>query len=79
MAKSVKVELNERGVREFLRSPAVEAICKGRAVDAVARLGKGYKVTTYIGKYRANASVGAVSFKARRENMQTNSILKALR
>lgn len=78
MAKSVKVELNREGVRELLRSPEIMAVCKGYADRAASRLGKGYKVTTYTGKTRVNASVGAVSFKARRENMKSNTILKAL-
>ena len=55
------------------------AICEEHATAAVSRLGAGYEVSTYLGKNRVNAEVAAVTHEARRENLETNSILKALR
>ena len=78
MAK-VKVELNTDGVRELLRSGEMKAECEKRANQALGKLGEGYTVTTHTGKNRVNASIYAESYQARRENMENNTILKALR
>ena len=79
MANKVKVELNKEGVRELLQSPEMMKVCNDYAKAAVNRLGKGYEVTTQVGRNRVNAEVAAVTAKARKENMENNSILKAIR
>ena len=78
MAK-VKIELNSSGVRELLRSEEMKEECEKRANEALGRLGDGYVVTTHTGKNRVNASVYADTFEARKDNMENNTILKALR
>lgn len=75
----VKIELNSEGVRELLRSQEMEDICKEYVLNAQAKLGEGYEVTTRTGKNRVNASIAAVTPKAIKENKKNNSILKALR
>lgn len=77
MAK-VKVKLNRDGVRELLQSQEMMSICKDYADRALDQLGAGYEVTTMVGKTRVNAEIAAVSYQAMRENLQNNSILKAL-
>lgn len=77
MAK-FKFELNRSGVRELLRSGEMMAICASYANGAAAQLGSGYEVTTRTGKNRVNAEVAAVTYKARKENLEKNSILKAI-
>lgn len=74
----IKVVLNRAAVREMLKSPEMEAICKERAVAALQSLGDGYTVNTFQGKNRVNAEIAAESFQARKENMENNTILKAL-
>lgn len=74
----VKFELNKEGVKELMKSPEMMAICQGYAEKAQAQLGNGYEVTTHTGKSRVNASVIAETFKARRDNANNNSILKAV-
>lgn len=74
----VKIVLNREGVRELLQSQAIMDICKSYADRAVAQLGDGYEVSTMVGKTRVNAEVAAVSYAAKVENSQTNSILKAV-
>jgi hypothetical protein len=73
-----KFELNRDGVRELLTSPEMMRICEGYANKAKSQLGEGYSVTTHTGKNRVNASVAAQTFKARRENAENNTILKAV-
>ena len=76
---AVKLELNKAGVRELLRSSEMMAICKEHADAAANSLGSGYEVTTHTGKNRVNAEVAAVTYAARKENSENNTILRALR
>lgn len=77
---SVRFKLNRRGVRELLRSQAAAIACAKFAGDVRERCGNGYEVTMYIGgKTRSNASVMAVTVEARRENLKSNTLEKALR
>lgn len=78
MAKKVEFELNEAGVRELLLSDEMMNVCDKYASRAVSKLGDGYEATSYHGKTRVNASVMAVTAKAKKENLETNSILKAV-
>lgn len=77
MAK-VKFELNRAGVRELMQSHEMVEALKEYATRAQQRLGDGYEVSTYVGRSRANAMVSADSFAAKRENLKSNSIIKAV-
>ena len=74
----VKFELNRAGVRDLLRSQESANICRSHAVGVQGRAGAGYEVTTYIGRNRANASVHAETYEARKDNYENNTLLKAL-
>jgi hypothetical protein len=78
MSKVVKFELNHAGVKELLKSDEMKSVCESYARRALSGLGAGYSVNTYVGANRCNAEVTADSDKARRENSQNNTILKAL-
>ena len=78
MAKKVEFELNEAGVRALMQSDEMLAVCDKYAQNAISRLGDGYEASTYHGKTRVNASVMAVTHKAKKENLESNSILKAV-
>ena len=75
----LKVTLNKDGVRQLLRSDEMMDVCQSYASAAVASLGDGYETSTHVGENRVNSEVAAVSFKARRENLKNNTILKAVR
>lgn len=75
---SVQIKLNNEGIKELLKSPEVEAEVKKYADKAVASLGSGYESSSYVGKTRVNASVMAVDYKAKKENLENNTILKAV-
>lgn len=79
MSSQVKFQLNPEGVRQLLTSPEMMAICKEYADNANSALGDGYAVSTHVGPKRVNAEVAAVTYKAKKENLKSNSILKALR
>lgn len=74
----VEIKLNSAGIQELLKSSEVMSECKKYADNAVQSLGDGYEVSTYVGKTRVNASVRATTYEARKENMDNNSILKAV-
>lgn len=74
----VKVKLNEEGVRTLLKSPEVAAHLQEKANAALGRLGGGYAVSQRLGRNRVNVSIKAVTRKARKENRDHNTILKAV-
>ena len=79
MAKKIKFELNRSGVRELLRSDEMMAVCKQYADGIQARAGAGYESDTYVGKNRVNASVYPATKEAYRDNLDNNTLLKAVK
>ena len=77
--RDVKVILNREAVRELMQSKEMMALCEKKAYEAKSQLGNGYEVDSMVGKTRVNASIAAVSPKAKRENARNNTILKALK
>lgn len=75
----VTIKLNRKGVRQLLKSPEMENALTGIAFAAQNRLGEGYKASYYKVDTRVVAKVSAESPAARKENADTNSILKALK
>ena len=73
----VKFELNRAGVRELLRSAEAMNVCREYANNIRTRAGNGYEVDTYVGANRANASVYAATYEARKDNYDNNTLLKA--
>ncbi len=76
---NLRIELNHAGIRDMLRSPEARAVCEKYAKAAQTRLGDDHVASSYTGSSRVNASVYAVSEKAKRANMKENTILKAMR
>lgn len=74
----IKIELNRSGVAELMKSQEMLGLCESLAQKAAGSLGDGYEVTTYVGRTRANASIHAVTDKARKDNLKNNSLLKAI-
>ncbi len=54
-------------------------VCWDYAEKAMGSLGAGYEVSPHTGKNRVNGQVTAETYAARRDNLENNSILKALR
>lgn len=78
MAK-FELELNREGIRALLRSDEMKSICEEHANNALGKLGDGYSVSSTVGPNRVNASIFAETYKAKKENAEQNTILKALR
>lgn len=75
---NTKFVLDRAGVRELMLSKEMEAGLENLGAKALARLGDGYSTNTYKGKNRINVEVTADTWQARRENMEANTILKAV-
>ncbi|MCK1219600.1 hypothetical protein [Streptococcus uberis] len=71
-------KLNRSGVAELMKSQAMQDVLKSHAKTIKERAGDGYEQDIYIGKNRANAMVKAESFKARKDNSENNTLLKAV-
>jgi len=50
-----------------------------RAYEIAQRAGNGYETDVFVGKTRANASVFASTEDAMKDNMDNNTLLKAVR
>ena len=74
---NIKFELNRAGVRELMRSQEMQDVLAGYAGSIAARAGEGYDV--HIGPNRANVSVETVTDRARADNLENNTLEKAVR
>lgn len=76
---NVKIKLNKKGVGQLLKSKELASGLNSLAFAAQSRLGEWYEVVYYTAPTRVVAEVRAESYAARKENADTNSILKALK
>lgn len=74
----VKIELNSAGIQELLKSAEIQGYCEELAHEVAGRAGDGYEVDSMVGKTRANASVYAATKEAIKDNLENNTLLKAL-
>jgi hypothetical protein len=78
MAKN-KFKLNYKGVGELMKSKAMQTVLAEHATSIKNRCGDGYEQDIYVGKDRANAMVSATTYQAKKDNMDNNTLLKAVR
>lgn len=71
-------KLNRSGVAELMKSQAMQDVLSEHAKTIKDRAGDSYEQDVYLGKNRANARVKAESFKARKDNSENNTLLKAV-
>lgn len=77
MAKG-KLELRKDGVRELLLSDDLRDACKKVADQIRASAGEGYEISTFKGTNRVNASVRPVTQEAYKDNLENNTLMKAV-
>ena len=76
---NVRIELNSEGIQELLKSAEVMAECRSHAAEMAERLGTdNYEVSEYTGTTRVNVSVSAKTQKAVQDNLENNTMLKAV-
>jgi len=74
----VKVVLNSKGVQAVLKSQEVADMCMQRAASALSRCGDGYEMDSRTYPERRGAVIKAVTYKARKDNSDNNTLLKAV-
>lgn len=76
---NVKVEINEAGIRELLKSTQVQSVVAEAAKQVLSRCPDiGYGMSTGFTSQRAKAHVGTRSVYSIRHNSKHNTLLKAL-
>ena len=78
MSSKFRFELNSKGVRDLLRSDEMKSGLRRYAQRVKAAAGDGNEISEYTGASRANVSVYASTRKAKKDNLQNNTLLKAL-
>ena len=79
MAKKVRVQMNDAGVRAVLKSPGVTNLLSNLAADTAARAGGGYESEVgTAGKSRNRAWVRTATYEARKDNAENATLLRAL-
>lgn len=74
---NVLIKLNNQGIQELLKSAEVVAELETHANKVLSRTGEGY-TSRYTGKTRANVSVYAETKEAYKDNLENNTLLKAV-
>lgn len=74
-----KFVLNSKGLNELMKSAEMQSILTQKAKAVAAKCGAGYETDIYVGKTRANASIGPKTKKAKRDNYKNNTLLKAVK
>lgn len=80
MAK-VEIELNYEGLSNLWKDPAIAQQCAEVAQAVKSKLGGSdddYNVSSYIGQHRAGAALWVNSSRAIKDNLENNTVLKAL-
>lgn len=73
-----KIELNDEGIQELMKSSEMQKICSEYASQAVGSLGSGYAYDTLVGKTRCNADVHATTHKTKKAAINDGTIYKAV-
>lgn len=74
----VKIVLNRAGVRQLLKDEKIAQVCRDIANQTVSRCGEGYEVQDRNYPERTGAAVLAVTYQAKRDNSENQTLLKAL-
>ena len=75
---NIRVVLNSKGMQEMLKSPEVAEMCMQKAASALSRCGDGYEMDSRTYPERKGAVIKAVSYRAKKDNLDNNTLLKAV-
>ena len=70
-------KLNRAGVKELMKSAAMQSILAEKASAIRSRCGDGYEVSSRMGYTRPSVFVNATTKQARADNLKNNTLLKA--
>lgn len=75
----VEIVLESSNINAFLRSEAMKSMLEERAAQVAAAAGEGYTYRTHDSGQRIIATIYAETDEARKDNLENNTLLKALK
>ena len=75
MSNKLEFKLNYKGVGQLLKSAEMQSVLSSYASEIKNRAGDGYDI--YVGRTRANVSVATEA--TAQDNLENNTLLKAVR
>lgn len=75
----IQFELNSDGVQELLKGSAMQGILQQYANQKAGQAGTGYAASVRVGQRRAYANIYPATDKARRDNLENNTLEKVIR
>lgn len=75
---NVKIEINQKGLLELFKDPAIKEACIEVANEVADVAGDGYNVSKWTGPHRSGATVWCNTPEAIKDNLENNTMLKAL-
>lgn len=79
MSKKFDLKLNYKNVGRVLKSKEMLSICKEHANRIQSRAGEGYEAKARIKGTRCYSLVEAVTYEAKKDNAENNTLLKAVK
>lgn len=78
MATSVRIELNSKGIADFLKSDDVRYDIHKRVTNVADTAGPDYEAVTFVGRDRAQGIARTGSLESRRDNAENHTLLRSL-
>lgn len=75
---NVIIELHDDGIQELLKSSEMMGELKKHGRSVLSSAGEGYAMDEHIGKTRGNVSIYAATKEAYKDNLENNTLLKAV-
>lgn len=74
----VKIKLDRKGVRGLMKDKEIQAICTEYGSQVLSRAGDGYKMESRNYPERSGVAIFPDTYKANKDNLEHNTLLKAL-
>ena len=78
MSSKVKFELNSDGVKALLKSSEMQSLLKQKGNEKASAAGEGYASDVVVHSNRAVAYIYPEDAKAKRDNLDNNTLLKVI-
>lgn len=75
---NVLIKLDDAGIQELLKSTEIMGELQSVGATVLAKAGAGYAMDSHSGKKRGNVSIYADTKEAYQDNLDNNTLLKAV-
>ena len=77
MSKGIEIELDSGGIRQYQKEETRDML-EQKAREIAGRADGEYQVSVHSGRNRANASIYTTDSKTYQDNLENNTLLKAV-